>query len=62
MGDFLYRLGQGLTGRKLIEQLQDEQPQGATPADDPPVIPGRRWRRAGRPAEKRRTLRGVQHR
>src|ERR1035441_145827 len=36
MGDFFYRLSHGLTGRKLIEQLQDEQPQGATPADDPP--------------------------
>ena len=36
MGDFFYRLSHGLTGRKLIEQLQDEQPQSATSADDPP--------------------------
>jgi len=35
MGDFLYRLSYGLTGRKLIAQLQREQPQDALSAGGP---------------------------
>ena len=35
MGDFLYRLSHGLTGRKLIAQLQREQPQDAQSAGGP---------------------------
>jgi hypothetical protein len=41
MGGFLHRLGYGLTGRKLIAQLQREQPQGGPSAGGPaPPEPG----------------------
>src|SRR5689334_5160143 len=47
MGDFLYRLSYGLTGRKLTALLQREQPQDSPSADGPP--PPGPWTSSGEP-------------